>query len=277
MPGLAVLPGGALLRETMAWKRWRHRVSLVVDDRRNSQFTGFLRLATQFDLLVGPAVTMLHGDDRHAPPLSICVLGCSNGAEAFTIASVLMRYHPELAFQVRGYDIEPGCVEKARLARYQPDEIFNNKVITDDFVRATFDREHDTYLVKPHIAARVRFGVADVLSRDLLRTVGPCDIVFAQNFLFHLKPALARRAFDNILRLLRPGSLLFADGVDLDLRQRIVTRRGLIPVDYEIERIHNEARRARSVGWPYHYWGLEPFMTSRKHWKQRYATVFVAP
>jgi chemotaxis protein methyltransferase CheR len=276
MPGLAVLPGGALLRETTAWKRLRHWISQRVDRRRDSHFTQFLRLPTQFSLLVGPVAADLQTDHRHAPPFRICVLGCSNGAEAFTIASVLTRHHPQMAFKVHGYDIDRASVEKARLARYDADEIFNNEIITDDFVRTTFDQDGDTYVIKPHIAARVQFDVGNVLNTDLPLTVGSCDIVFVQNLLFHLKPMLARRAFDNVLRLLRPGSVLFADGVDLDLRQKMVLRHGLAPVDYQVERIHDEARRARSVGWPYHYWGLEPFMTYPKNWKSRYATVFVA-
>jgi chemotaxis protein methyltransferase CheR len=275
--GLGILPGGALLRRTKAWKRLRHWISVRVDGRHNSHFTGFLRLPTQFGLLAGPVVAHLQTDHRHAAPFRICVLGCSKGAEAFTIASVLTRHHPEMAFQVRGYDIDCASIEKARLARYEPDEVFNIEVITHDFVRTTFDRDGDTYVIKPHIAARVQFDVADVLSPDLPLTVGDCHIVFLQNVLVNLRPGLARRVFDNALRLLRPGSVLFADGVDLDMRQKTVLHRGLVPVDYEIERIHNEARRARSAGWPYHYWGLEPFMTYRKNWKSRYATVFVAP
>lgn len=254
----------------------RHRIALAMGRRRNSHFTGFLRLSTQFSALAGPVISELDRHPLHKRPFTIGVLGCSNGAEAYTVASVLLHNRPELAFTVAGFDIDPGCVAQAQAGSYMAEEIFNNKIITDDFVRSTFDQQGDAHVVKPHIRDRTRFAVADVLQHDLAERVGPCDIVFVQNFLFHLRPRLARRAFASVVRLLRPGSILFADGIDLHLRQGLAHRYGLRPLDYEIERIHNEAMRARGVGWPYHYWGLEPFMTYAKNWKTRYATIFVA-
>jgi len=161
-------------------------------------------------------------------------------------------------------------------APYRKSGFFNNKIITQDFVDWTFERDGSAYVVKPHIAERVEFHTANVLSPDLQKLVGAQDIIFAQNFLFHLKPALARSALENISRLTHPGSVLFIDGVDLNLRRRAVQKKAYAPLDYEIERIHNEARRARAVGWPYEYWGLEPFLTTRRDWKARYATIFIA-
>jgi chemotaxis methyl-accepting protein methylase len=275
--GLGALPGAEILRNTLAWRRLRHRVSLLVGERTNSHFTGFLRLPTQFEALAGPVVDHLSGRRGTAGPLRVGVLGCSNGAEAYTIASVLQSRHPHLAFRVHGFDIDRDVVAKARTARYTADEIYNNKIITAAFVESTFERADGHFTVKPHIAERVEFDTADVLSTDLDVRVGPSDIVFAQNFLFHLKRDAARKALENIARLLRAGGVLFLDGVDLDLRRAFVRRNGLRPLDYEIERIHEEARRARAVGWPYAYWGLEPFHTVRSDWQTRYATIFRAP
>jgi chemotaxis protein methyltransferase CheR len=274
--GLDSIPGAAKLRDTVVWRRLRHRISLLVDPRTNSHFTGFLRLPTQFEALVGPVVSSLE-ERRNGSLLSICILGCSNGAEAYTVASLIRRRHPELPFTVRGYDIDAACVEQAKTARYSHDEIFNNKIMTQGFVEWTFDRDGESYRVKPRIAEHVEFAVGDVLSSDLQRKIGTHDIIFAQNFLFHLKPALARNALENISRLVRPGSALFLDGVDINQRRNFVRKKGFTPLDHEIERIHNEARRARAVGWPYSYWGLEPFLTTRRDWRARYATIFIAP
>jgi len=247
----------------------------MVGPRTNSHFTGFLRLPTQFDALVGPVSASIRSR-RGAEPLRICILGCSNGAEAYTVASLLRRHDPDLSFRVYGYDIDERCIDQARSARYAADEIFNNKIITSEFIDATFDRDGDGYRVKPHITERVEFAIGDVLSRELAALLGTYDVIFAQNFLFHLRPAQSRVALENISRLIRPGAALFLDGVDLPLRHAFVRRKGLVPLDYEIERIHNEARRARAVGWPYEYWGLEPFLTVRRDWRSRYSTIFIA-
>ncbi len=247
---LDALPGGRAITGTLVWQRARHHLALLGAPRVNSSFTGFLRLPTQYEALTGPVVDLARRH-RDGAPLSVVVLGCSNGAEAYSIASCLGRRHPDLAFDIRAYDIDPECVRAASAARYTHDEVFNNTLIEHDFVDATFDRTEEGFVVKPAIAARVSCAVGDVLSDRLMAAIGPSDIVFAQNFLFHLRRPLARQALRNVFRLLRPGSAVFIDGVDLDLRQRLVRRRGLQPLDYKIREIHDEARRARSVGWPY--------------------------
>jgi hypothetical protein len=188
---------------------------------------------------------------------------------------MLMRQHPGLEFQLDGYDIDAVMCEKARSARYDASEVLNNHLMTAEFVQATFDVGNDIYRVKPNIAARTRFHVADALSPGLAGQVGQCDILFAQNFLFHLDRKAAVRAFENLYSLLRPRAALFIDGMDIDQRRTCTRRRRLMPLDFRIEQIHNEARRARAVGWPYSYWGLEPFMTFTGDWRRRYATIFL--
>jgi chemotaxis protein methyltransferase CheR len=269
------IPGADILRNTATWQKMRHKLSLLVSDRENSNFTGFLRLPTQFKALAGPALAHVRSRRSSETPLRVTVVGCSNGAEAYTIASVLLAADPGLRFHVRGYDIDPDCIRYAGRARYAADEIYNNKVITERFVAETFDRAGDSFVVKPHIAAHVDFERGDVLDLALATAAAGSDIVFAQNFLFHLSPKDAWHALENILRIARPGSALFLDGTDLDLRQRFARRQRLLPLDYEIETIHVEARRARAVGWPYSYWGLEPFLTYKRDWQRRYATIFL--
>jgi chemotaxis methyl-accepting protein methylase len=275
--GLFLLRGVDALKSTTWYERLRHRVALLREDRVNSHFTGFQRLPTQYDAFVGPVVERLIQRRGSEAELAVAVHGCSNGSEAYTAASLLMATRPDVPFRVRAFDLVPEVVEHARAARYGQDEIFNNKHLRPGFLEATFDREVAGYVVKPAIRERVDFGVANVLSADLAATAGDADVVFAQNFLFHLDRVACRRALENLCTLMRPGGALFIDGVDLDLRLGFVRRHGLEPLDYEIETIHNEARWARAVGWPYHYWGLEPFNTVSKDWRTRYGTVFLAP
>lgn len=262
-------------RETTTWRKCRHRVSLEIDERINSHFTGFLRLPSQFDVLSGPVIRGLTPKIPTGEPLKIAVLGCSNGAEAYSIASILRRDHPDLVFAIRGLDISADCVRKASSARYEADEIYNNRLIPAEFVCSTFNQVEGAFVVKDDIARHVRFDVGDLCDPGLTSAFGACDIVFAQNVLFHMKRPLARRALENIGSLLRHGSTLFIDGVDLDLRAQFAERAGLVPLSCLLERIHNEARRARAAGWPYQYWGLEPF-EDRPDAASRYATIWVA-
>ncbi len=268
------IPGINVLKDTYSWKALRHRITLISDNRENSTFTGFLRLPTQFEALSGPVLDFLlvGGGER---TLKITVMGCSNGAEAYTIASVLKNQYPELSFRVNAYDIDRGMVDKAKTMTYAPDEIFNNKVITDSFVNSTFDIINNLYKIKQKITEHVSFDVIDALNPHLNRVIGTSDIIFSQNFLLHMKPELAKRAFLNICTILNQKSALFIDGMDIGMRQSLTRKNKMVPLEYEIEKIHNEARRARGIGWPYSYWGLEPYSGTRKDRQRRYSTIFL--
>ncbi len=266
-------PGINVLLKTNAWQSIRHRITLAMSDRENATFTGFLRLPSQFSALYGPVLDFLLSDGN-VRSLNIAVLGCSNGAEAYTIASLMKTHARTIDFKIHAYDIDRAMIEKARDAVYGPDEIFNNKRITTDFVNATFDRTGDRYMVKQDIVKHVFFGLADALDPRLPGTVGTADIVYAQNFLLHMRPHRAKRAFANLCSLLNRRAALFIDGMDIGLRTELTRKHHQEPLDYKIETIHNEARWARGMGWPYSYWGLEPFLPSRREWRRRYATIF---
>ncbi|HLG22259.1 MAG TPA: CheR family methyltransferase, partial [Candidatus Manganitrophaceae bacterium] len=253
------IPGIRLFTETKTWRSFRYGITTRVERRENSTFTGFQRLPTQFEALAGPVIDFLL---EEAKPLNVTVHGCSNGAEAYSIASILKNARPALRFAVHAFDIDPKIIEKARSARYERrSEVLNNKYITEEFVETTFDSEDGFYRVKNEVRDQVRFDVADALDRTLREKIGRSDIVYAQNFLFHMKPRGAVNAFNNVCALLKEKSALFIDGMDLPLRQKLTRAHRLTPLEYKIKEIHEEARRARGTGWPYHYWGLEPFTT----------------
>lgn len=272
---LKSIPGMQALLETNVWGSVRHRFALHFEPRKNSHFTGFMRLPSQFDALSGPVIDFLLREDR-LRLLRVAIIGCSNGAEAYSVASVLYNRHPTLKFTIKGYDINPQIIERAQKGIFLlQDEVLNNRNITREFVRTTFDEEGKYCRVKQAIKARVSFSIADVLDDTLAEKIEASDIIYAQNFLFHLEPGMASKALGNICRMLRQKAVLFIDGMDLPLRQKLTRKHHLVPLDYKIEEIHAEARWARAVGWPYHYWGLEPFSTSRWDWKRRYATMFL--
>lgn len=247
-----------------------------MDRRQNFPFTRFLRLPTQFAALAGPVREALApaGDSR---PLEIVVLGCSIGAEPYSIASVLTARCPRLQFRIRASDLDPASIAHARLGRYAAEGVFATATISPQFVRETFDALDGgrSYVVKPEIARRVTFEIADVTDPDLPGRFGNADIVYLQNLLINLPSRIARTAFRNACRLLAPRAALFVDGMPVGLRQRLTRAAGLVPLDYQIETIHEEARLLHGAAWPWHYWGLEPFDNSRRNWRTRYATIFL--
>ena len=274
---LKQLPGIRALIQTTWWKVRRHRLTLALSPRRNCHFTCFLRLPTQFEALSGPVLDFLT-QGGHTKALDIAVIGCSTGAEAYSIASVLRQRHPDLSFTVRAYDIDRECLEKAKGGRYTPEEVFRTDLsgrttVTADFIGATFDIEDGSYVVKRDVKKHVQFGWADALDPNLRARIGSSDIVYAQHILIHLAARDAKTAFRNVCLLLNRKAVLFVAGLDLHVLQEQTRTHDLLPSEYKIEEIYREMN-AFSNGWPWSYTALEPFMTVRKEWQRRYSTIF---
>ena len=260
---------------TQWWQAYRFGVTLRTERRENSHFTGFLRLPTQYSLLVGPVLDFLR--HRKSPaPLRIFSIGCSIGAEAFTVASVLTSECPNLGFHIDAFDRNEGVIDRARNALFDPiSEIFTNRKLTDEFVAKTFDEEPGGYRVTSEIRRRVRFHVIDIDDKPRMDKFGKADLIFAQNFLFHLEPSASEAAFDTIHGLMANHSILYVDGMDIPQRVRLTRKYKLQPLEKDVEKIHDEARVARAAGYPYHYWGLEPLSTRHRDWIRRYSTIYM--
>jgi chemotaxis methyl-accepting protein methylase len=271
---LYALPGVKRFERSRLGERARHRFALHFEDRQSFTYTQFFRLPTQYAALTGPVLDFVGGPQRREP-LRIVVVACSMGAEAYSIASLLMMTHPQLDFTIDAFDIDAGVIALAKQAVYEPDWVLRKGHVTPDLIAATFDEANGKYVVKPAVARRVRFQVGDILDADAVRRVAPADVVYAQNMLCNMRRPIARRAFANLGPLLGPRSALFVDGMDLDIRSRLTRALGLEPLDYRIQSIHDEARQVRGPRYPWFATGLEPFEVRRKDRARRYATVFL--
>lgn len=269
---------------TESWGRIRFTFLLRTTERVNAHSSAFLRGPMQLEALLGPVLDILLSEDKERH-IKFIVAGCSSGSEPFTIASILKTRRPNLSFDIHAFDIDTDMIKMAREGVYVRGQIYNHQKMTDEFVNSTFDKVENRYRIKEEIARHVVFEIDDALDSTLEKRIGKADILFAQNFLYHLPPKASRKAISNLCTLLNPISALFVDGVDLVIRQSVTKSQGLRPLDFKIKEIHNELRsvalssgdfsNTRGTAWPYQYWGLEPFSIKTKDWKRKYATVFV--
>jgi chemotaxis methyl-accepting protein methylase len=256
---------------------YKHRRLLASCERiDNHTYTCFLRAPTQLQALAGPVLRFLGQPDRVQKRLEILTFACSNGAEVYTMASWLLQNCPGLDFHITASDLHQEMVERCQAARYTPAEALQSEYITTKFVEATFDKDGDAFVVKPEVRARASFSVSNLLDREgLMQKFQPADVVTAQNVLFHLSPDNVRRAFANLVGLLKPKSALFVEGMDLELRLELTEKFGLEPLDYELRRIYSETRVHTPKDWWKYYWGTEPYIPLRANKKRRYATIFL--
>jgi SAM-dependent methyltransferase len=136
-----------------------------------------------------------------------------------------------------------------------------------------FQVDGDRSSIRPWLREGITWTRGDAGDPELVRALGPQDIVVANRFLCHMDPLAAEKCLRNIGRLVKPGGYLFVSGIDLDVRTKVARDMGWKPVSELLREIH-EGDPSLQCGWPLEYWGLEPFDDSRADWRIRYASIF---
>jgi SAM-dependent methyltransferase len=252
-----------------------HKLARIKGIRAQAFSTYFLRNRPQLELIQRLAERAVD----HT--LKVAVLGCSTGAEAYSVAWRIRSARPDLNLALHAVDISKQAVEVAKLGQYSvlDSQLTDTKIserMTPTEVEELFDREGDLLTIKPCIKKGITWGVGDVVDSKLVEEIGPYDIVIANNFLCHMNDAVAERSLRNIAGLVAPNGYLVVTGVNLDVRTAVAKDLGWVPLQELLEEIHNGDLCMRSC-WPCHYGGLEP-LNKRKHdWRLRYAGAFQVP
>jgi chemotaxis methyl-accepting protein methylase len=250
-----------------------HRAVRKYGDRSQSLSTYFLRNNPLIETLTDQ-IRSLHPSGN----LRLGIIGCSTGAEVYSVIWMIRSVFPSLSFLPVAMDISPSVVEKAQSGCYKLGSPELRKELPNEVLQQIFDRSGDDLKVKPWIAEGIQWMVADATDPELVNLLGQQDVVLANNFLIHMRVPDARKCMRNLLRLLKPGGIFVCRGVDLDVRESVVESAGLEPVITRIEEIHNaDPTIDAPKDWPWKYWGLEPLDKTRKNWTFRYAAIFREP
>lgn len=252
----------------------RHRALIKTADRSQSHtYTCFYRSPGQIDALTGPVMKFLL-KNRKPEKFVINVFAGSTGAESYTIASVLLQNFPGLDFQIFASDLHQATVDQAIEAVYSAQEVFGGSP-SEAFVANTFEKAGDRYKVRPEVRARVSFRPASLLDLSQLSAQHkPADLCFVQNVFCHLDEGLTRQAWPNILPFMKQKSVLFIDGMDLDLREELTEKSNLAPLDYRCREIHEYARMHIGERWWNYYYGMEPYAGWIHNHVRRFSTIF---
>jgi chemotaxis methyl-accepting protein methylase len=241
--------------------------------RGQSFSTFFLRNRAQLEL-----ICRLSNRNGKSCTLRITVLGCSEGAEVYSILWTIRAARPDLKITLHAVDISKEVLEFAEKGVYSLTsrelvEVPIFECMTPEEMHEMFDTEGDRARIKPWINEGIVWHVGDAGDPEIVNVLGPQDIVVANNFLCHMHPQDAERCLRNIGRLVTPGGYLFVSGVDLDVRTMVARDLGWAPLPDLVEEIHDGDSHVR-MGWPSEYWGLEPLNKRRRDWKTRYASGF---
>src|SRR5215471_8352431 len=249
---------------------WLHALVCRRASRRQYLGTFFLRNRPALELMRRLAQQKAHGST-----LRIAVLGCSIGAEVYSILWIIRSVRPDLKVLLDAVDISKEILSFAEKGIYAPDtsQMVNASIferMTETEKAEMFDWEGDQAKVKSWLREGITWQLRDAADPELISILGPQDMLVASNFLCHMAPADAEKCLRNIAQLVSPGGYLFVSGVDLDVRTKVAVELGWEPVQELVAEIHNGDPSVRA-DWPWEWWGLEP-LNCRKHgWQTRYA------
>lgn len=262
-------------RPLHAYATFLHRIVLRDADREMYFGTQFLRNRPALELM-----RRLVDKKPRGATVRIAILGCSVGAEVYSILWTLRRARPDLGFIPHAVDISADVVQYAQSGVYGPDtsELVDSTVferISPAEMQDMFDWEGDRASVKPWLREGIIWRVGDACDEALVSDLGPQDLVVASNFLCHMCEGQAERCLRNFARLAEPDGYLFITGVDLDLRTRVARELGWRPLSDLRPEIHEGDPLVRA-DWPWKWWGLEPLDRTRGDWEVRYTAAFQA-
>src|SRR5580658_192998 len=278
-----------------AYGRHLHAVVRLYAERKQYVATFFLRNRAELDLM-----RRLLGQRAPGSSLDVSVLACSKGAEVYSILWALRSARPDLRLTTHAVDISQEILEFAERGIYscnssdvsqatkregilasgdvnwntcrdQSASIFER--MTEEEMQEIFEMKGDQAKVRSWLKEKVIWLRGDAGDPELVGVLGPQDIVVANRFLCHMRPADAEACLRSVAGLVVPGGFLFVSGVDLDVRTKVAVELGWKPRPEWMVEIHDGDSSLRT-GWPCKYWGLEPIDKTRADWKIRYASVF---
>ena len=129
--------------------------------------------------------------------------GCSYGAEAYTLAAVASATIPKARVQIRGTDIDPRMVERARRGQFTTDD---GRSAPKAELERWFERTDTGWLGRPELKRLVSFEVGDLLVGRVQKEAH--DLVLCRNTVIYFNEDVRDALHDRLAQSLRPGGYL---------------------------------------------------------------------
>ena len=200
---------------------WLHTLVCLRANRQQYFGTFFLRNRPALELMRRLAQQKVHGSTLR---IAVVALQYRSGSLFNPLDHPLGR--PDLKVTLYAVDISKEILNFAEKGIYATER--SELVGAPIFERLTA-REGGKCLIGTAIRPKSNRGsgkgspgeLGDAADPELIRDLGPQDIVVANNFLCHMAPADAEKCLRNIGQLSVSGGYIFVSGVDLDVRTKV--------------------------------------------------------
>jgi chemotaxis protein methyltransferase CheR len=145
---------------------------------------------------------------RDVAGLSVLSAACSTGEEPYSLAMLIRERYPEArGISIRGLDINPTSLEKARAGRYSPWAL---RETPPALQKRWFKEEHGELVLDPAIRAMVRFEETNLVDDAPLSPDGEAiDVIFCRNALMYFSAERAQAVVKRLWRAMAPGAYFF--------------------------------------------------------------------
>ncbi len=208
---------GAIKRRMQAHELTEPAAYVAYVERHPSEFdmlaaavmvheTSFFRYPASFDLLVREVRTR-HLDDPSSTFRVHCV-GCSTGEEPSSVVIALLEAGIDTRrARVDASDISARALAYARAGRYREP---STRRVPPGVRHRYFRRDGNRLQLDSAVTEQIHFRRANVMDPAFgFNAVGSYDALFCRNVLIYFVPEARRRLLDRLIRMLKPGGLLF--------------------------------------------------------------------
>lgn len=129
--------------------------------------------------------------------------GCSYGAECYTIAAVCLECAPDARVEVKGTDIDPRMLARARTGVFTQEDV---RTVPDASLERWFDPADEGWQAKPELARAISFERGDLLAMPV--PAGAYDLVLCRNVVIYFNEDVRDRLHARLASSLRSGGFL---------------------------------------------------------------------
>ena len=175
--------------------------------------TLFFRDMKPFDHMRQHALPRLHQARHAGRPLRVWSAAASTGQDAYSLVMVLAESRgalPGRPVEVLGTDLAREPIQRACEGLYSQFEV--QRGLPVQMLVKHFDKEGESWRVKPHLRAAVQFREWNLLAD--LSPLGTFDVVFLRNVLIYFDAPTKARVLNAVARRMAPDGLLYRGGAE---------------------------------------------------------------
>jgi chemotaxis protein methyltransferase CheR len=161
--------------------------------------SSFFRDAAVFDVV---RTTVVDALKRLGRPPRVWSVGCSTGAELYSVAMILEQEGLLDGAKLLGTDCRANAISSARKGVFELDHVANLDRATRD---RYFERTHATWRIASSLRNHTRWQISDATR---VRPLGMWDLVLCRNLVIYLHEPAGRALLRGIASALAPGGFL---------------------------------------------------------------------